>query len=584
MKNKSLLVICLFVLFGSLLPTPTYGADSVTVNTENLNVRSGPGLTYKVIGTVRKGQSYGVLNQKDDWTQIEVSRGKKGWVASWLVSITKKIETSPALFGYIKENGLRIRSGAGTNFSIIGSLYKGDKVEIIKEEGSWLHIVFKNEKGWVHRDYVNRQTQSEAPPVHTNKINQKAIITVDRLNVRNEPSLRGSILGTVQKGNTVYVLRGQKDWVEIQYGTSTAWVSSSFIQYVKKETAPPPQEPTTNALYGTVTVNKLNVRNQGSLNGQIIRSVSNGEKYKILDEQSNWAKIQLSEKESGWVAGWYLQKSYSNEKPSSPADRPSTSKGNVQIIYNGTNIRAGASVNKPVIKRVFAGEEFPILQKEGDWFKISLADGKIGYVAGWVVTTKTASEKPDPTPPPASPNENSLSGKTILLDPGHGGIDSGTIGARGTLEKLITLKTAESLYSKLKRAGAKVVLTRKNDSYVSLRTRVSLSHYYAADAFLSLHFDSIHDPSVTGHTAYYYHGYQKDLATSISSKLSKAIASKNRGVRQGNYHVIRENKRPAVLLELGFLSNINEELTVNSKQFTEMSTTGVYNGLVHNFQ
>ena len=136
--------------------------------------------------------------------------------------------------------------------------------------------------------------------------------------------------------------------------------------------------------------------------------------------------------------------------------------------------------------------------------------------------------------------EKGLKGKIIVIDPGHGGRDSGTIGFSGTFEKDITLQTAEILKNKLKEDGAIVYLTREKDAFVPLPARVNLSSIHRADAFISLHYDSIDDQSVVGHTSYYYHSYQKILAENINNGISNILEMNNRGVRFGDFHVIRE--------------------------------------------
>ncbi|EDL62601.1 N-acetylmuramoyl-L-alanine amidase family protein, partial [Bacillus sp. SG-1] len=102
--------------------------------------------------------------------------------------------------------------------------------------------------------------------------------------------------------------------------------------------------------------------------------------------------------------------------------------------------------------------------------------------------------------------------------------------------------------------------------------------------FISVHYDSIYDSSIKGYTAYYYHSYQKDLSQSILDNLGKTLSSRNRGVKKGNYYVLRENKQPAVLLELGYLSNPSEEALVNTHSFQDMAARSIYNGLTEYFR
>lgn len=85
-------------------------------------------------------------------------------------------------------------------------------------------------------------------------------------------------------------------------------------------------------------------------------------------------------------------------------------------------------------------------------------------------------------------------------------------------------------------------------------------------------------------TGYYYHPYQKELADYLYHSTNEHTRLKSRGVRQGDYHVIRENNQKSVLMELGYISNPEEAMTLNSSQFQENAATGLYNGLARFFK
>jgi N-acetylmuramoyl-L-alanine amidase len=175
----------------------------------------------------------------------------------------------------------------------------------------------------------------------------------------------------------------------------------------------------------------------------------------------------------------------------------------------------------------------------------------------------------------------SLSGKVIVLDPGHGGFDPGAIGrAYGTFEKNINLSTAKYLYNYLKDAGANVVLTRNNDTFISLSGRVSISHMYDADAFVSIHYNS----SVSGYpngimTLYGSSSKDLGLARAVHSELISVTGLENEGVHYQDLHVLRENKNTSILVELGFLSNSTEERTIRTSTYQNKAALGIYRGL-----
>ncbi|STY43345.1 N-acetylmuramoyl-L-alanine amidase LytC precursor [Listeria grayi] len=173
----------------------------------------------------------------------------------------------------------------------------------------------------------------------------------------------------------------------------------------------------------------------------------------------------------------------------------------------------------------------------------------------------------------------------IVLDPGHGGNDPGTRGSDGIKEKNMTLKMANVVADKLRSSGAKVILTRSTDEYISLKSRADQSYEDKADAFISLHFDSNEedDASVSGQTTYYYHNRDKELAFSVNQALGKELPTPNRGTRVGDFYVLRENTQPSILLELGYLSSQKDEQNITSPGYRTQVANAVYDGLSNYF-
>lgn len=589
--KKFILVLVFILFFGGI---PSYGQravaeSNVKITIDSLNVREGPGLSYRVVKQVTKGESFQLVKEENDWIQIKLSNNQYGWVANWLVQKvnTQEPSTNQTLTsnGTIIVDGLRIRNGPGLNFQTIGHLNSGVQVQVIEKNENWIKISSGTLKGWASSEFVKMTNGQEANQTTEKASNQRktGIVTVDSLNVRNEASLQSDIIGKLQKGERIEILSSTKDWVQTSFRNQPAWISAQFVKIDSvtdtendTQTKPSTSHSSANGIIGTVTANALNVRSQGDLTGKIVGSVIKGNSYVIVEEKKNWSKIEYSPKKYGWVNTWYLEKS----NPKSDSSRVQEVKESlVTILYDGTNIRTGPSVQTSVAIRANEGDQFAVKSLKGDWYEIILKDGSTAYIAGWIVSVS------GPAPQVEKPGaEAHLKNKTIVLDPGHGGGDGGTIGARGTLEKDLTLRTAILLYDKLRASGANVILTRTNDSYFSLRSRVSTSMYHHADAFISLHYDSILDRSVRGMTTYYYHSFQRPLAEALHSSTIDLTKLNNRGTRFGDYHVIRENNQNAVLMELGYLSNPAEETTVTSPGFQEMAATGIFNGLAKYFK
>lgn len=176
-------------------------------------------------------------------------------------------------------------------------------------------------------------------------------------------------------------------------------------------------------------------------------------------------------------------------------------------------------------------------------------------------------------------NPGSLAEATIMIDAGHGGEDSGAISLDNiTYEKDVTLRTAELLQAKLEALGTTVVQTRSDDSFVDLEERTDLSNEANVDAFLSLHYDSSPVPDWHGTTTYYFHQDDFDLADSINQQLAQ-FELPNNNVMFGNYHVLRENNQPSLLLELGYMSNSIDIDYIRSQEYLESITDLIIIGL-----
>ncbi len=152
---------------------------------------------------------------------------------------------------------------------------------------------------------------------------------------------------------------------------------------------------------------------------------------------------------------------------------------------------------------------------------------------------------------------NVLSGKIIVLDPGHGSEDTGAIGPTGLLEKTINLEVALDLASILKAQGASVYLTRATDVYVSLQARIALANNLHAALFLCMHHNSIEGaPDIDRPQAFYWSTTDNsELAAKIFLEAFENFTGVQGDLIQEEYYVLRYAEVPAVLIEPFFMSN-----------------------------
>lgn len=181
------------------------------------------------------------------------------------------------------------------------------------------------------------------------------------------------------------------------------------------------------------------------------------------------------------------------------------------------------------------------------------------------------------------PPRPDLAGLHIVLDPGHGGQDSGAVGSTRLLEKTANLQLATALERVLSERGAEVTMLRSGDDTLGLNQRTLMSQEIDPDLFLSIHANSIgisSDPiASSGTTVYYSHAFDIPLARSIEEAISSIDGIEGRGVHQANYRVTRPMQRPSVLIETLFLSNPGDEAMLMDSAKREQIATAIADGI-----
>ena len=174
----------------------------------------------------------------------------------------------------------------------------------------------------------------------------------------------------------------------------------------------------------------------------------------------------------------------------------------------------------------------------------------------------------------------------IFIDPGHGGPDPGAVG-NGVTEEFVNLNVSLELARLLRDAGFDVriyrttsdenVLENKNDD---LRNRAETANRWGADYFISIHTNSSENTAAQGVEAYVYRlgTASERLGQSIVDSVSENLGSRNRGVMQANFAVLRRTNMPAVLVEMGFITNpYDADLLANSPY---LFAVGIYRGVL----
>ncbi|WP_373894721.1 N-acetylmuramoyl-L-alanine amidase CwlD [Virgibacillus natechei] len=196
----------------------------------------------------------------------------------------------------------------------------------------------------------------------------------------------------------------------------------------------------------------------------------------------------------------------------------------------------------------------------------------------------------------ASPWSLPLSGMTIVLDPGHGGVDGGA-GTEEALEKDIALSITKNLQHYLQQTGAVVYLTREEDVDLAaedtqgysrrksedIRNRLQFIHDHEADFFLTLHLNALASGKWRGAQTFYYPEFDESrhLASMIQSEMTRNLENTDRSVLVNNgVYLLKHAEVPGALVEMGFLSNEEERELLKQDEYQDQVAASIYEGVL----
>jgi N-acetylmuramoyl-L-alanine amidase len=218
----------------------------------------------------------------------------------------------------------------------------------------------------------------------------------------------------------------------------------------------------------------------------------------------------------------------------------------------------------------------------------------VGRIVGGEVVAQDVSPSASATPeaeetpwkfgPRGAPSRN---GRLIVIDPGHGGSDTGAM-HNGVVEKDVALDISKRLRAVLIERGWQVILTRDTDTDVyqpndsahdELQARCDLANSAGARMFVSVHGNGSYSPSVNGTTTYYFRSDSLPLAQAVHDRLAATLPTKDDGILKENFYVIHHTTMPAILVETAFLSNAADAALLKSSAFLQKVALGIADGI-----
>ena len=328
----------------------------------------------------------GIVNGIMDYLNNNVILNNSGTQKPGDSTTTETVQT-----GTVKvSNSLNVRSGAGTNYSVLGSLSNGAKVEIVGTSGSWYKIKYGSGYGYVSKDYVTVSSSSNNSSSNSGSSNSGSsnntittpstsitgtIKVNDTLNVRSGAGTSYSVIGSLKNGATVEIVETSGSWYKIKYGSGYGYVSKDYVTVSSSNNNSSSNNTTTTpstSTTGTIKVNDtLNVRSGAGTSYSVIGSLKNGATIEIVETVNSWYKIKFN---NGYG---YVSKDYVVLQNRSIAENVAMKEGTVVTV--ALKVRESNNFESDIIGTIAMGEKISVLEDNGEWSKISYKQSN-GYI------------------------------------------------------------------------------------------------------------------------------------------------------------------------------------------------------------
>ena len=602
----SLAVLFMFVLLLSLNPASSFAAgETAVVTADTLNVRGGPGTGYGVIQQTVNGDRLPVLDKSGDWVKVKLSSGASGWVAGWLVAV-EQTSTSPVSnlppagqssggVAVVTGSSVNVRGGPGTGYDVMAQAGQGDRLSVLDKSGDWVKIKLgSGSAGWIAGWLVSIEQSAPAKPVGDKPApaipatgSRTATVTSAVINVRSGPGTGNGILTQAYQGATLPVVDQSGDWYRVTLaGGNSGWVAGWLVSV--KTTPPIPTNPVSPSPSPALPDRGSTDRPEDNANkpaDNANKPVENGNKpkdnaNKPVDSKSG-KLLSLQVNNSSGKTSAVVTANAPFNYASFTLENPSRLVVDCKGVSIGS-VPSSTRVNSKTINQVRAG----YYQKDPDITRLvfDLPSG-VQYVAA------LSKDKMTLTVDTYIPDLNgAYKGKTVVIDPGHGGSDPGAVGQNGLKEKDVTLDIAKRVQRLLEAKGTKVIMARTGDTDVDLYERTNRANRAGADIFVSIHINAHNDRVYGGTSTYLYQNDRKDqpasrvqnsrrLANYVQNELLKSLGLRDVGVKEAHFAVLRTSGMPSILAEIAFISNTREESLMRTDDFKNKAAEAIAKGI-----
>ena len=357
--------------------------SAATMTGDYINLRSGAGTNYSIIGSLSRGELVTVLDDSNpDWVKVQTSSGVIGYCSKEFVKTLSPDDEAEELTGTLTGDYVNLRAGAGTGHAVIGILYLNDEVTVLDDsDANWVKIKTKDgQEGYCSKEYLHIAKKGETA--------QETAVTTDALNLRSGAGTDYYVKTVLSKGTTVTVLdNSDANWVKVRTADGTeGYCSKAYLDMMNssaQQSPAPPQQPEHNGsaqnstqLQAVLIGSDVNLRSGAGVGYSVIGSLSLGQCVTVIDNSdANWAKIRTESGQEGYCSKEFLQ--ISDDSNSNSGEEASIGKA---ITTDYLNLRSGAGLNHNVVTVLAKGAVVNVIDNsDGTWVKVKTNDGTVGY-------------------------------------------------------------------------------------------------------------------------------------------------------------------------------------------------------------
>ena len=399
-------------------------------------------------------------------------------------------------------------------------------------------------------------------------------LTTDGVNIRKskDTSSKANVVGTVNKGGKLSVYAVEGDWLKVTYKGAYAYVYKTNAQFLDAD-----GQVMGSVQKEVVTTEAINLYVKATSSAKVISTIKSDVKLPVYKTVSGYY-LTIVDGLPGYILAdrtvdMEIEEPDVPNVPNPPEPKPPAVSGKLlgRVTVDNLNVRSSADTTSTVLGKLRKGEYVHVNSINNYWAEITF-DDQTGYIHKSYIKL-------------LNQEGNVLQNRVIVLDPGHGGKDPGTVNGSFS-EKAITLKVSTLVKQKLEAAGAKVLMTRTADTYPTLQDRVAFTNTNYGEIFVSIHVNSASNTSAQGAETYYavttgdMNQEDVDLATFVNNQIVTNLSMKNRGVKEQKYYVITNQLIPAILVELGFLTNNEDRDKLTNDRYVELYAESIYKGIL----